>query len=410
MFLKSIIIFVLVGVSAGSSYEGYKVYKVTAKTEAENDFLRELELNPEFDFWSKVNKIGKPVTIMASTSVQSEFEQSLLRNEIDYSVEIQNVQKTIDLESEYHRSRSLPIGRIAFDQYLRYGEITAYLAQVAADNPRLATVSTIGESYENRTMNIIQISDGNGRKPVLFIEAGMHAREWISPALALYIINQLVENESNRALLADLDWIILPSMNPDGYEYTWTTNRMWRKTRSPGSECWGTDGNRNFGFHWMENGASDQECEEIYAGKSAFSEVEARNLRDILNATENVLGFISLHSYGQLLFYPYSYEVGAVPDNWKELDELAHKANDAIAAVDGTEYTIGSSTEILYPAAGCSDDWAMGGAGIDMVLTFELPGGGPNGFDLPPERILPVVTETWEGIKVIADYVAQKAK
>lgn len=72
-------------------------------------------------------------------------------------------------------------------------------------------------------MNIIQISDGNGRKPVLFIEAGMHAREWISPALALYIINQLVENESNRALLADLDWIILPSMNPDGYEYTWTT-------------------------------------------------------------------------------------------------------------------------------------------------------------------------------------------
>ena len=69
------------------------MYKVTAKTEAENDFLRELELNPEFDFWSKVNKIGKPVTIMASTSVQIEFEQSLLRNEIDYSVEIQNVQK-----------------------------------------------------------------------------------------------------------------------------------------------------------------------------------------------------------------------------------------------------------------------------------------------------------------------------
>lgn len=181
---------------------------------------------------------------------------------------------------------------------------------------------------------------------------------------------------------------------------------MWRKTRSLGRTCDGTDGNRNFGFHWMEQGASSNECSETYAGPSAFSEIEARNLRDILDKVDNIAGFVSVHSYGQYLFYPYSYN-NVVPANWKFLEEIALAAGAAISAVNGTKYQIGASTQVLYPAAGCSDDWAMGGAGIDIVLTFELPGGGSQGFDLPASRILPVVKETWEGVKVIADYVAQ---
>lgn len=255
----------------------------------------------------------------------------------------------------------------------------------------------------------------------------MHAREWISPAFSLYIISQLVENLSTRGFLREIDWIILPVINPDGYDYTWTTvllitykkivlhsnfyfqNRLWRKTRSPGTLCDGTDGNRNFGFHWMEKGASGDECSEMYAGKDAFSEIETRNLKDILNATANISAFISLHSYGQYLFYPYSYDY-IKPENWKELEFLAAKVRDVIKSINGTEYTIGNSAEVLYPAAGCSDDWAMGGAGINMVYVFELPGGGPHGFDLPPERILPVCEETWEGVKVIADYVYQHKK
>ena len=51
---------------------------------------------------------------------------------------------------------------------------------------------------------------------------------------------------------------IMPLVNPDGYEYSWTTNRLWRKNRNPniGSSCVGTDLNRNFGFKWLTGGSS----------------------------------------------------------------------------------------------------------------------------------------------------------
>ncbi|KAJ8311404.1 hypothetical protein KUTeg_010759 [Tegillarca granosa] len=58
------------------------------------------------------------------------------------------------------------------------------------------------------------INERRRLKPIIFIDAGIHAREWIAPATAIYII--------------DMD-------------------RLWRKTRSPQADgCFGVDPNRNF--------------------------------------------------------------------------------------------------------------------------------------------------------------------
>lgn len=63
--------------------------------------------------------------------------------------------------------------------------------------------------------------------------SGMHAREWISPAVAMFIIKQLVERyETFKPVVDKVDWYILPMVNPDGYEYTHTSDRLWRKSRS----------------------------------------------------------------------------------------------------------------------------------------------------------------------------------
>lgn len=51
--------------------------------------------------------------------------------------------------------------------------------------------------------------------------AGIHAREWVAPAMALYLINRLVSDpEARNRELNGIDWYVLPVVNPDGYEFT----------------------------------------------------------------------------------------------------------------------------------------------------------------------------------------------
>ena len=74
----------------------------------------------------------------------------------------------------------------------------------------------------------------------------------------------MVENSAEyKNLLETFDVYIMPSMNPDGYEYSRTKDRMWRKTRSvnPGFKCRGTDPNRNWGYNWGLIGASSNPCD-----------------------------------------------------------------------------------------------------------------------------------------------------
>lgn len=77
----------------------------------------------------------------------------------------------------------------------------------------------------------------------------MHAREWIGSAVATYILSQLVEkNASYAKLLDNSDWMILPVVNPDGYEFTHTGDRLWRKTRSNHGE---NDDDSRYGIHQL---------------------------------------------------------------------------------------------------------------------------------------------------------------
>ena len=66
----------------------------------------------------------------------------------------------------------------------------------------------------------------------MWIDGGIHAREWISPATVLWTLKELIEGNKTEAdvLRENLDWYILPVHNPDGYAFTrW--DRLWRKTR-----------------------------------------------------------------------------------------------------------------------------------------------------------------------------------
>ena len=86
----------------------------------------------------------------------------------------------------------------------------------------------IGQTWEGREQKLLKICRGGcGNKPAMYLHGGTHAREWISPATVAYFVNELTVNLTleNDDLIEQLDWYILIVHNPDGYEYSWTTDR-----------------------------------------------------------------------------------------------------------------------------------------------------------------------------------------
>ena len=48
------------------------------------------------------------------------------------------------------------------------------------------------------------------------------------------MINKLTDDVGESTygdLVGEWDWYFLPLVNPDGYEYSRSTDRLWRKTR-----------------------------------------------------------------------------------------------------------------------------------------------------------------------------------
>lgn len=105
--------------------------------------------------------------------------------------------------------------------------------------------------------------------------------------------------------------------------------------------------------------------------------------------------YFSLHSYAQLLMFPYGSTSERVP-NYDDLKAIGERGIAAIKQRYGTVYKTGSIYETIYPASGASHDWAYRKAEIPIAFTFELR--GPDGmFLLPAEQILPTGLETLDG-------------
>ncbi|XP_060520849.1 uncharacterized protein LOC132698674 [Cylas formicarius] len=411
--LCAIILSCLILSSQGNGYyEGYKTYNVVPKTFDDVEFLRTLEHDTRFDFWSPLKRNpGFPTVIMASPEVQENFERQLTdlaRNGLEYDIMIENVEDSVRVENmENIAPSNFHLGEVSFDRYMFHYEINDYLVKLAEEYPSIVQLELLGYSYEGRELYLIKISNGPGCKPTILVDAGIHAREWIAPPTALYIINQLVENATNARLYQNVNWAIIPVLNPDGYSFTQTDQRLWRKSRLPvaGSSCIGTDLNRNFDVHWMEVGASNNPCAETYAGPAPFSDVETSLLRNYLAKNNDTIKlYLTFHSYGNYILYPWGH-TSALPPDADELQSLGVKAGNAIAAVRGSRYTVGSSTNVLYAAAGGSDDYAKGVAGVALSYCIELPAGGIYGFNPPASAIRGIVEETFEGVRVYHDYI-----
>lgn len=401
-------------------YDGYQVYEVTAKNKVSFDVLVKLynERSDIYDFWTEPRNVDFKTDVMVPPTYIQTFVNLLEVFGMEYNIKIYDVQKEIeesrrDIAPPLLTKKALSSGspRYSLD-WTSYSDLPAiyeFINELAATYPNMVTVTSAGQSYEGNDMPLVKISTGGSGKNVIFAEGGIHAREWIAPAYVTWMIRELVENYAAHPEYVDnIDWYIMPVLNPDGYTYTFSPSgdRLWRKNRAPNQGiCVGTDLNRNFDFQWNTGGSSSLECGETYHGGAPFSQVEARNVRDaILSVANQTKVYFSFHSYGQYWLTPWGY-TSALPDDYQDLYDLAQSAVDKLTAVEGTPYTIGTSTNLLGLASGCSDDWAKGGAGIKYSYTVEMRDTGRFGFQLPASQILPNNLEVWEGVKVVAEAV-----
>lgn len=110
---------------------------------------------------------------------------------------------------------------MTWDRYYDLDGVYSWIDELAALFPQVATVVIGGRTHEGRQIKGLKISHGPGRKAI-FVEGGLHAREWISIATVNFIANEILTNDDaeTRAVAQDFDWYIFPITNPDGYDYS----------------------------------------------------------------------------------------------------------------------------------------------------------------------------------------------
>merc|ERR1712183_853025 len=391
--------------NARVNYSGYQVFRVQVENMEQAELMEGLNREGKFDFWTEV-RLGRPVDVMTSPENRKELETWLGEVGIHWSIMVEDV--GVLMEAELVESKRVPGSKHNMDwtSYHALEDIYGWL-EYLEETYDFAQTESIGQSYEGQDMIVMKVCKGEcGNKPAMWIDSGIHAREWISPAVGTWMLSELVENDSaHPELTENLDWYFLPSHNPDGYRKSRNDDRMWRKTTThySGDPCQGTDANRNWDYHWAETGASHDSCSQTYHGPEAFSEVEARNVRDfVLSKKSDIKFYQTLHSYSQFILMPWGYTETHAP-GYENMLAVANKGNGALHAVHKKNYEVGCIPCILYTAAGTSLDWALGVAGIPYVYSIELRDTGHYGFILPTDQIIPTSEEVWAFHKVAAE-------
>lgn len=255
----------------------------------------------------------------------------------------------------------------------------------------------IGTSWEDRAIWALRIRSPrspDADRPGVLLTALQHAREWISGAAAMHIAEQLVAGGAPEVLDGWDVWVV-PVANPDGYRYTWTTDRLWRKSRSVGPEgAIGVDLNRNWGEAWGGVGSSGDPKSNNYRGPGAFSEPETDALRALVLAHPEMALHVDLHSPGQLVLHPWAHTARPTPEEaW--LGGEGEAVRQAMEDVHGQPYGAGRFHDRLYPASGVGIDWTHV-QGLDSYL-LELRDRGQFGFLLDDEQRELAVAEAWAG-------------
>ena len=290
-------------------------------------------------------------------------------------------------------------GYQVYRSYDEAGGIRDELYDLAKRNPNLIKLVVLGRTVQGReiialkvTRNARQLADGS-RPDVLYMGT-IHAREWIATEVTRRLLHYYVDNYPKdpavRNLLDTRELWFMPVANPDGYQYTFDVERLWRKNLrdNNGDEQItvgdGVDLNRNYDERWNydNEGSSTEFSSDTYRGPSAASEPETQAHQALIDRLKFKF-LVTYHSYGQLLLYPYGWQMTT-----PSLDDplfLAYSGTDARPAIEGFDPGVGAD---LYTTNGTTDDYSYSKTGA-LSWTPELSEGCENcGFVFPDDEAL----------------------
>src|SRR5829696_4607197 len=187
--------------------------------------------------------------------------------------------------------------------------------QLAQDNPDLVTLQVLGRTHQGRELIALKLTAAGGAKnrPAVLYSSTQHAREWISAEVNRRTLHYFIDkyragDGSVRKLLRETElWFVLVA-NPDGYQYTFEGDRLWRKNLRDNNNDGqitvgdGVDPNRNFDEHWGydDEGSSNEQFSETYRGPGPASEPETQAMQSLIDRIKPKFQS-NLHSYGEWL-------------------------------------------------------------------------------------------------------------
>lgn len=323
-----------------------------------------------------------------------------------------------------------------FQDYQPLPVVTQWMRLLEAMFPSLVHIVTIGKSYEGRDILGLRVGEvvkhkattAKARK-TLVVTGGVHAREWISTTTVNYLAWSFITSYNKEPMitkfLQNFDIVFVPALNPDGIEYTWEVDRLWRKSRQHTNLrfCRGLDLDHAFSYKWDSVKHQTDPCSESYGGDEPFQAVEALQLAQwAKNETGNnvhFVGLLDLHSYSQQVLFPFSYSCSVDPPNLENLQELAAGIAKAIRLSNGQAYSIASACEgataqdhsnfgpqpRIESGGGSAIDWFYHELKARYSYQIKLRDTGSYGFLLPSENIVPTGQEIFNAMKYLGDFL-----
>ncbi|CAD5207368.1 unnamed protein product [Bursaphelenchus okinawaensis] len=430
--LYTILVVIFLSNSCLAEYVRYDRAK-TYSFDCPEEFRKIIENHPKFratrnkvtlELWSYQRGTSDNAIAFVTPEAEAQFLSLLQHYQLKYRVLNQNVQKAYDKEKRRMKKRKFRLssdakGILSMDEYHTYEEIEQYFKDIDEVYSEKCKLFNISATYENRTVYGIKVSQNLTQdtvKPSVVVVSGLHAREWLGHATALYILNELVHNRQNKTIhwmLQHFDCYIIPVGNPDGYVHTINKNRLWRKTRSINLGGVGVDMNRNFGYHWGEEPESNLPYDEVYAGPEPFSEVETKGIVNFINNTiKNHAIYLDIHAFMQAFLMPWGY-TKSKPEEYRYLKEVCANIVKRIKMSNGNTYSCGTPPDLLYITAGTSMDYYYSqGVPISMSVEVRPFSAEANmtesvfkaSMAWPPDQIVPTGKEVLVSLHEMAKY------